>query len=87
MFARPDPTLRAEWARMVSRILCTFRLSSVMTRYFGRSRDFALVEEKMRRNLVMIGDGPDREQRGAGAQSRMWKKKTVLFRASRNGKF
>ena len=58
---KPNPELRAEWAPDGEPILMHLSNFRPVKRILDAVEIFALVREKMKAKLVMIGDGPDRE--------------------------
>ncbi len=56
----PDPALRAEWAPDGEPILMHLSNFRPVKRITDVVEIFAMVREKMRAKLVLIGDGPDR---------------------------
>jgi N-acetyl-alpha-D-glucosaminyl L-malate synthase BshA len=70
---KDDPALRAEWAPEGEPILMHLSNFRPVKRLTDVVEIFALVREKMRAKLVLIGDGPDR----AAAEYTVRKKKLV----------
>jgi len=80
---KPNPALRAEWApdgEPVRMHLANFR---PVKRILDAVEIFALVREKMKAKLVMIGDGPDRNPAEELARKR-GVEKDVLFLGKQN---
>jgi N-acetyl-alpha-D-glucosaminyl L-malate synthase BshA len=57
---KPNPALRAEWAPDSEPILMHLSNFRPVKRILDAVEIFAIVREKMKAKLVMIGDGPDR---------------------------
>jgi L-malate glycosyltransferase len=81
---KPDPKLRAEWAPDGEPILMHLSNFRPVKRILDAVQIFAIVREKMKAKLVMIGDGPDREPAEALART-LGVEKDVLFLGKQNG--
>jgi L-malate glycosyltransferase len=80
---KPNPALRAEWAPDGEPILMHLSNFRPVKRILDAVEIFALVREKMKAKLVMIGDGPDREPAEDLARQR-GVEKDVLFLGKQN---
>lgn len=78
-----NPALRAEWAPDGEPILMHLSNFRPVKRILDAVEIFALVREKMKAKLVMIGDGPDREPAEELARKR-GVEKDVLFLGQQN---
>jgi L-malate glycosyltransferase len=81
---KPDPKLRDEWAPDGEPILMHLSNFRPVKRILDAVQIFAIVREKMKAKLVMIGDGPDREPAEALART-LGVEKDVLFLGKQNG--
>lgn len=81
---QPNPELRAEWAPDGEPILMHLSNFRPVKRILDAVELFALVREKMKAKLVMIGDGPDRPAAEQLARTR-GVEKDVLFLGQQNG--
>jgi N-acetyl-alpha-D-glucosaminyl L-malate synthase BshA len=80
---KPNPALRAEWAPDGEPILMHLSNFRPVKRICDAVEIFALVREKMKAKLVMIGDGPDRVPAEELARKR-GVEKDVLFLGKQN---
>jgi L-malate glycosyltransferase len=80
---KPNPALRAEWAPDGEPILMHLSNFRPVKRILDAVEIFALVREKMKAKLVMIGDGPDRGPAEELARKR-GVEKDVLFLGQQN---
>ena len=80
----PNPALRVEWAPDGEPILMHLSNFRPVKRILDAVEIFALVREKMKAKLVMIGDGPDRAPAEELARER-GVEKDVLFLGKQNG--
>jgi L-malate glycosyltransferase len=80
----PNPELRAQWAPDGEPILMHLSNFRPVKRILDAVEIFALVREKMKAKLVMIGDGPDREPAEELARRR-GVEKDVIFLGKQNG--
>src|SRR6201998_1514789 len=81
---RPNAALRAEWAPDGEPILMHLSNFRPVKRILDAVEIFAIVREKMKAKLVMIGDGPDRGPAEELARTR-GVEKDVLFLGKQNG--
>jgi N-acetyl-alpha-D-glucosaminyl L-malate synthase BshA len=80
---KPNPALRAEWAPDGEPILMHLSNFRPVKRILDAVEIFALVRERMKARLVMIGDGPDRAPAEELARKR-GVEKDVLFLGKQN---
>lgn len=81
---KPNPELRAQWAPDGEPILMHLSNFRPVKRILDAVEIFALVREKMKAKLVMIGDGPDRAPAEELARER-GVENDVLFLGKQNG--
>jgi L-malate glycosyltransferase len=81
---KANPALRAEWAPEGEPILMHLSNFRPVKRILDAVEIFALVRERMKARLVMIGDGPDRAPAEELARKR-GVEKDVLFLGNQNG--
>ncbi|MGB2665262.1 MAG: N-acetyl-alpha-D-glucosaminyl L-malate synthase BshA, partial [Candidatus Acidiferrum sp.] len=80
----PNPELQAQWAPDGEPILMHLSNFRPVKRILDAVEIFALVREKMKAKLVMIGDGPDREPAEELARTRGLEE-DVIFLGKQNG--